>query len=358
MTEVGVADSSKAMRASPRVKAARRQQLGGIFAPGSPDRRALPQPAVWPSVRIFLVISPSDSAAVDSLRPHVQRLRDSGHQVTAHLPFESVDACKFALAAVSEGADLVIAAGGDGTIHHVAQGLHASREGGGSAPPFGIVPLGTGNDLAGALGLPTDHGDAIRLALEGHPTPIDVGRLNGGTFVNVSTGGVGAEATEEAPDEVKRLLGRLAYLVTGLKKFVSLAPSRARFIAADGEQLYDGPFLIFAVGNGTRTGGGNLGTPRADMGDGLLDLCIVKEMSRVELFKLLPNLRAGTHLEHPAVVYRKVSTVVVEPEAELSVNADGEPQQGKRYAYDISPHKLRLMLPHGASLTPGPPLPA
>lgn len=309
------------------------------------------------SVRISLVISPSDSTALDSLRPHVQRLREAGHQVTAHLPFESVDACRFARNAVRAGADLVIAAGGDGTIHHVANGLHASMEEGGSAPPLGIVPLGTGNDLAGALGFPADGGEAIRLILEGHPTLIDVGRLNGQCFVNVSTGGVGAEATEEAPDEVKRVLGRLAYLVTGLKKFVALDPSRARFIAPEGE-LYNGPFLIFAVGNGTRTGGGNFLTPSADMGDGLLDLCIVKEMSRMELLKLLPDLRAGTHLQHPAVLYRKVREIVVEPEAELSVNADGEPQEGPRYVYSISPHKLRLMLPQGASLTPGPPLPA
>ncbi len=309
-----------------------------------------------PPVQISLVISPSDSAAVDSLRPHVQRLRDAGHQVTAYLPFESVDACRFAHDAVRGGADLVIAAGGDGTIHHVVNGLHAAMDEGGAAPPLGIVPLGTGNDLAGALGFPTDAGEAIRLILEGHPTPIDVGRLNGGCFVNVSTGGVGAEATEEAPDEVKRVLGRLAYLVTGLKKFVALDPSRARFTAPEGE-LYNGPFLIFAVGNGTRTGGGNFVTPEADMRDGMLDVCIVKEMSRVELFKLLPHLRAGTHLEHPAVLYRKVREMVVEPEAELSVNADGEPQEGPRYVYGVSPHKLRLMLPRGASLTPGPPPP-
>lgn len=308
-------------------------------------------------MQISLIISASDSAAVDSLRPHVQQLRDAGHRVSAHLPFESQDACRFARDAAGEGVDLVIAAGGDGTIHHVVNGLHASAEQGRTAPPLGIVPLGTGNDLAGALGLPTDPGEAIRLALEGSPTAIDVGRLNDGCFVNVSTGGVGAEATEEAPDEVKRVLGRLAYLVTGLKKFVALDPSRARFVAPEGE-IYNGPFLIFAIGNGTRTGGGNFLTPHADMGDGLLDVCIVKEMSRVDLFKLLPNLRAGTHLEHPAVLYRKVPEIVVEPEAKLSVNADGEPQQGNRYAYGISPHRVRLMLPGGASLKPAPPLPA
>jgi lipid kinase YegS len=304
-------------------------------------------------VRISLVISASDSATVDSLRPHVQHLRDAGHQLSVHLPFESVDACRFARDTVLEGCDLVIAAGGDGTIHHVANGLHASLTESGVAPPLGIVPLGTGNDLAGALGFPTDPAAAIRLALEGEPTPVDVGRLNGEAFLNVSTGGVGAEATEEAPDEVKRVLGRLAYLVTGLKKFAQLDPSRARFMAPDGE-VYNGPFLIFAVGNGTRTGGGNFVTPQADMADGLLDLCIVKEISRVELLKLLPNLRAGTHLDHPAVVYRKASEIIVEPEAKLSVNADGEPQQGERYVYGISPHKLRLMLPPGASLAPAP----
>lgn len=296
-------------------------------------------------MRVCFVISASDTAAVDGLRPHIQRLREAGHEVWARLPFESTDAEEYVREAAVRRVDLVVAAGGDGTVHHVANGLHALLTETGAAPRLGIVPLGTGNDLAGALEIPSDPGEAIRVVLDGRPTLINVATLNGRCFVNVSTGGVGAEATEEASDEAKRVLGRFAYLVTGLKKFVSLDPSRARFTTPEGE-VFDGPFLIFAVGNSSRTGGGNFLTPHANIEDKLLDLCVVKEMSRVELLKLLPDLRSGNHLSHPAVLYHTARNIVVEPEAKLSVNADGEPQEGERYVYGISPHRLTLMLPH------------
>ncbi|MBV9774346.1 MAG: lipid kinase YegS, partial [Gemmatimonadetes bacterium] len=174
---------------------------------------------------------------------------------------------------------------------------------------------------------------------------IDVALVNGTPFLNVSTGGLGAEATEEAPVEVKRLLGPLAYFVTGVKKFVALNPSHARFTDGGGSSLYDGPFLIFAVGNCRRTGGGNRLTPRADPGDGLLDVCVVGEMPRRDLLTLLPDLRAGRHLEHPAVVYRQVRELRVESEEELSVNVDGEPIGGRILSYTLSPHRIELSLP-------------
>ena len=306
-------------------------------------------------MRICFVISATDSAAVDGLRPHVQRLREAGNQVWARLPFESPDAAEFAREGAERGADLIIAAGGDGTVHHVANGLHAHLCRTGKAPMLGIVPLGTGNDLAGALCISSDPAAAMEIALTGRPTPIDIASLNGGCFVNVSTGGVGAEATEEASDEVKRVLGRLAYLVTGLKKFAALDPSRARFSTPEGE-VYHGPFLIFAVGNGPRTGGGNFLTPQAKLEDGLLDLCVVKEMSRMDLFKLLPDLRAGNHLNHPAVLYHRAREFTIEPEARISVNADGEPQAAERYVYGISPHRLTVMLPPELAATPGTPV--
>jgi lipid kinase YegS len=299
-------------------------------------------------VQISLIVNTSDNGELEQLRTEVARLRAAGHEVVPQVTFEAGDAGRMAAEAARRGVELVIVAGGDGTIHEIVNGLHgllpatADEAAGARLPRVGIVPLGTGNDLASALELPTAIPAAVRVAVDGLPIEVDVGMVEERCFLNVSTGGFGAEAAEEAGAEIKRALGPLAYVITGARKFASLEVSSARF--ADGDVFYEGPFLIFAVGNSRRTGGGNWLTPRAELSDGLLDLCVVKEMSRMEFLALLPELRAGTHLSHPAVLYRQVPSVTVESAEELSVNADGEPIHGRRFQYRLSPHRLTLMM--------------
>lgn len=295
-------------------------------------------------MRISLIVNSSDPGELDQLREEVGRLRHQGHEVYPQVTFEGGDAERMAIAAAREAADLVIAAGGDGTINEVVNGVHrhALAEAPVRLPRLGIIPLGTGNDLASALNLPVNIPAAIRTAVAGLPAEVDVGMVGNRCFLNVSTGGFGAEATEEASAEVKRALGPLAYVITGARKFASLEVSTARF--TDDETIYEGPFLLFAVGNSRRTGGGNWLTPKADLSDGLLDLCVVKELSRIEFLGLLPNLRAGAHLDHPAVLYRQVPRISVESDKVLSVNADGEPLRGRSFQYRISPRRLTLMV--------------
>jgi len=303
-------------------------------------------------VNISMVMNSPTPEATEELRGAVETLRDAGHTVFPRLTFEKGDGRRFARESAERGCDLVIAAGGDGTVHEVGNGIHdflavRARRGGYAAPEdgprLGIVPLGTGNDLAGALNLPTDVQTAVAAAVAGRSVPFDVAMLNGEGFLNVSTGGIGAEATEETPDEVKRILGPVAYFITGVRKFVSLEVSSARF--SDSGILYDGPFLIFAVGNSRRTGGGNWLTPLADPCDGLLDVCIVREMPRRDLLGLLPELRAGRHLDHPAVIYTRVPSLTVESDEALSVNVDGEPMGGRMLHYAVSPYRIQLSLP-------------
>jgi diacylglycerol kinase (ATP) len=295
-------------------------------------------------VRITLIANVPRPEVVAELQAWVDGARAAGHEVRPLLTFEGGDAERFAREAAAGGAELVIAAGGDGTVNGVANGLHAAhRAGVGELPRVAIVPLGTANDLANALGIPEEVEAALRLAVEGEARAVDLGIVGERCFLNVSSGGIGAEATEETSSESKRALGALAYLVTGVRKFAALQPSHARF--TDHEVIYDGPFLLFAVGNAWRTGGGNLLTPRADMADGLLDLCIVKECTRMEFLKLMPELRSGEHLENPAVIYRQVPCVRVEAAQALSVNADGEPQEGSVFVYRLAEERLRLVVP-------------
>ena len=313
-------------------------------------------------MHIALIINPPSADALEALRRGVAQLREAGHTVHPRLTFERGDAWRFAWKAAEHGADLVVAAGGDGTINEVLNGLGEWADGrvedGEENPPLprlGVVPLGTGNDLAGGLGIRSgDPEAALAIAVAGMEFRVDVGRVNGRYFLNVSTGGFGAEATDEASDDLKRMLGPVAYLITGVRKFVRLDVSRARF-TANGEVLHDGEFLIFAVGNARRTGGGNLVTAEADMDDRLLDLCIVEGMGHVEFVRVAPQIRAGRHVHNPHVTYAKVRELVVEADAELTVNADGEPLTGRRFEYTLAPHRLTLMVPEPQEATVAPP---
>jgi diacylglycerol kinase (ATP) len=290
---------------------------------------------------IALIMHPrGDAHRLQELRSIVARLRADGHVVRPHLTSGAGDATRLAREAARAGVDLVIAAGGDGTVNEVVNGIGRFQR----PPRVGILPIGTGNDFALGLGIPQDLVEATRVAVEGRPLAVDVARVNERLFVNVSTGGFGAEATERTPVDAKRLLGPLAYLVSGAKDLVELRPTRARF-STNGRLYYDGEFLLFAVGNARRTGGGSLLTPRAEVGDGQLDLLVVEAMPRLEFLALLPDLRAGTHLGSPDVRYTRAASIVVTPSGALAVNADGEPVQAARYHYSIYPRPLTVMVP-------------
>jgi lipid kinase YegS len=296
-------------------------------------------------MRIELIVKPS---SVEEVRSGVEKLREGGHDVRAHVTFDPGDACRFAAEAAPH-ADLVVAAGGDGTVNEVVNGLFEGAEGCGRMPRLGIVPLGTANDLANGLGIPTDDPEAALVAaLTGVEWCVDVPEVNGRRFLNVSTGGFGAEATDETSDELKKVIGPLAYVITGVRKFVRLETRSARFACGD-EVLHDGEFLVFAVGNAHRTGGGVNITVEAEMDDRLLDVCIVESMGHMEFAKLAPQLRAGSHVDHPHVTYRKVRSLTVDADEEITVNADGEPVSARRLEYAFAPRRLTLMVPEAQS---------
>lgn len=294
-------------------------------------------------MRIEIVINSDSAEVLEALRQGIGELREQGHAVRPHLTFEGGDAEHFAYAAAERGAELIVAAGGDGTVNEVVNGMLRSpaRE-----ARLGLIPLGTANDLANELGIPADPAAALRLAVDGSVRAVDVASVNRRLFLNVSTGGMGAEVTGDTSDELKRLLGPVAYAITGIRKFVELRPFRARF-SSEGETLYEGEFLVFAVGNARRTGGGNRLTGEAEMHDGLLDLCVVEGMSLLEFVRIAPQLRSGRHIDHPRVVYRQVRSILVEAEREVQVNADGEPLVGRRFEYTLEPSRLELVVPRG-----------
>ncbi len=294
-------------------------------------------------MKIGLLVKPGlEPELLERLRRVVAGWRHAGHAVRPRVAFEPGDGRRFSRAATERGADVVVAVGGDGTVNEVANGI---LSGAGTAR-LGIVPQGTANDFARGLGLPETLEEAAEVVVAGQGRRVDCGRVNGRVFINVSTGGVGAAAAEETPPEAKKLLGPWAYLITGVSKFGELTPTHLRFELEE-TALYDGRALMFAVGNGRQTGGGNVVAPRASLDDGLLDLIIVPEMTRMEFVSLLPVMRRGEHPDREDVVYEQVPgfTVSVAGEAELMVHADGERVPGSVFEYEVEEGALEVLTP-------------
>jgi lipid kinase YegS len=291
-----------------------------------------------PKAKHLLFVIHGARAELPSVRHLVDWVRAKGHVVTPRITWDRGDASDFAAAGAREGVDAVVAIGGDGTVNEVLNGLA------GHDVPLGIVPLGTANDFARQTGIPLDPDHAMDVILHRPPSRIDSAELNGRRFLNVSTAGIGAEATAETPPDAKEALGALAYAITGVRKLADLQPIAARFEAPGFD--FTTKFLVLAVGNGRSTGGGTLLTPQASLTDGLLDVCIVEGRARRGFARLALKFRKGEHLDAPGVRYLQVPSLRVETDRPITVNVDGEPTQTSRLEYRVRAGDLRVHLGH------------
>jgi lipid kinase YegS len=290
-----------------------------------------------PSKHIVLIVHGARADRPD-VRHLVNWVREKGHLVEPLATFEAGEAAALAANAARRGVDVVAAAGGDGTINEVVNGLD------GYDVPLGIIPLGTANDFARQVGIPADADHAMDVILQRKARRLDTASLNGRRFLNVSAGGVGAEATADTPPEVKESLGPMAYAISGMRKFADLKSSYARF-SGDGFE-YEGEFLLFAVGLTRSTGGGTMVTPMASATDGLLDLCIVEGMSRKDFARTVLKVKKGEHVGEEGVRYAQLRSVTVEGREPMAVNVDGEMSNGQRLTYRARPRDLWVHVSH------------
>jgi lipid kinase YegS len=286
----------------------------------------------------FAMIIHGARADLPALRHLVSWVRGKGHELEPRITWEAGDATTFAREAAARGVDAVIAAGGDGTVNEVVNGLADTET------PLGIIPVGTANDFARQAGLPMDADHAMDVILHRKARRVDTISLNGRRFLNVSVGGLGAEATAETPTGAKEQLGALAYALTGVRKLADLAPGRAHF--ATPAVALDVEFFVFAVGNARASGGGALLTPRARLDDGLLDLCVVESCTRAELARLALRMKRGDHLSMDGVHYTQAPSLTVQATAPLAVNVDGEPGTERELRYVVNPGELLIHVEH------------
>jgi lipid kinase YegS len=245
--------------------------------------------------------------------------------------------------------DCIVAGGGDGTINEVFAAAYAAGLPGECS--LGVLPLGTANDFAHSAGVPTeDLTAALRIAASAPRRWIDVGLVNGRSFINLVSGGFGSRVTVETDPELKQRLGRLAYAITGLSHFAELSENHGMFRAED--LSWEGNFLAVAIGNGRQAGGGIPLCPNALIDDGLLDLTILPAMThsaRLDAFSDL--LKEGVEGVRAKLVTKRSSSIEYESEHDLNVNLDGEPTVSKRLRVECRRCALPVRLGASALLS-------
>jgi lipid kinase YegS len=296
-----------------------------------------------PLRKAFLVLH-GKAARRDDVREAVRAAREDGFPVDVRVTWEGEDASRFAREAAQAGYEIVVAGGGDGTVNAVVAGLMGVAGEARASPILAILPLGTANDLARACGVPLDPSAALRLAVSGPTSVVDVGQVNGRHFVNVATGGFGTQVTVATPAELKRILGGAAYLLTGLTHFSSIKPEHGR--VSGPRFAWEGAFLVLAVGNGRQAGGGHQLCPEAMLDDGLLDVRLLPQLPREEIPEALRILlRDGIGGVRRTLVGARVSWLEIETEESLQINLDGEPLTGTRFRFELLPRRLQMKLP-------------
>lgn len=215
-------------------------------------------------------------------------------------------------------------------------------------PSLGIFPSGRGNDLARSLGLPRDRAAAAAAALGEQLAPLDLLRVDGGDGVRhaVSAGGVGFDAQVAAAMSRRRgrlASGELAYLVTTLRELRRFH-NRTVSLSLDGAPPQPHTILLVAVTNGRYYGGGMLICPDARTDDGLLDVCVVGNISRLGALRQLPNLYRGRHVSHPAVTIHRGRRLLIEGDDAALVHFDGEPLGGLPINIVVVPAALAVAI--------------
>ncbi len=260
----------------------------------------------------------------------------AGYETSAFATTPEPDSAKNeATRAAKEGFDLIVAAGGDGTLNEVINGIAGLKH----RPTLAIIPAGTTNDYARALRVPReDPVAAAKLILKpANRFKIDIGKANENYFMNIAAGGKLTELTYDVPSQMKSLFGYAAYFVRGAELLPQIKPVEVS-VKYDGQEFRGKASTIFlALTNSV--GGFEQIVPDASLDDGNFSLIIVKDSSLGGMLQLMAKALKGTHVDDPRVIYVKAKDVEVTPLDEkdrLMINLDGE------YGGDAPMHFVNL----------------
>ncbi|WP_313398831.1 lipid kinase YegS [Stenotrophomonas sp.] len=303
----------------------------------------------------YLILN-GKSAGDDAVRDAVTQVREKGQGLQVRVTWEAGDAERYVREAIAAQAPLLIAGGGDGTLSEVAEAMAHTGQDATQLPALALLPLGTANDFATATAVPTDPLAALQLPAHTPARSIDLLRVEGDGKVhwcaNLASGGFGTEVTVETHDGLKKMLGGLAYVITGVAKLGRIEPIQAH-IHGEGFD-WQGGFIALGIGNGRQAGGGQQLCPEALLDDGQLDLTVVPELSGEVMSTLGTLFSEGKHAALEQVAERaRLRELWIEAAQPLTLNLDGEPLQARRFHVQCVAGRVRMHLPAKTPLLRG-----
>lgn len=270
------------------------------------------------------------------VEPVTQRLRDAGIKARWEAGRDGLETMDLARRWVARGVDGLVVVGGDGMVHLALQAVAGSKT------ALGIVPAGTGNDLARAAGIPrSDPLAAADIVVAGHVAKFDLGKVGAHWFSTVLCAGFDSRVSERV-GSMRWVRGRTRYDLATVAELRVFRPL-SYVLEIDGERIETDAMLV-AVGNTASYGGGLRICEGADPADGKLDVATIDPLRRRDLVRLFPKLSQGTHLDHPAVTMRRGKQVSL-ASAELTAYADGERIGPLPVTAECVPAALRLYTP-------------
>lgn len=288
-------------------------------------------------------------AALDAnLREAVESQRRQGRDIGVRVTWEAGDVVRYVEEALAEGVTTLIAGGGDGTLSAVATALAKRDQSAETLPALGLVPLGTANDFASAAQLPTDADAALQLIARAPARALDLLRfeVEGREHwcANLASGGFGTQITVETDEGLKKMLGGLAYLITGIARLGRIEPQSVSLRGPD--FAWSGELIALGLGNGRQAGGGQALCPDALVDDGLIDVTIVPELAGEVGATVATLLTEGRHAALDRVAIRtRLPWLEIDAPAPFTLNLDGEPVTAHRFRVECVPARLRMHLP-------------
>lgn len=270
----------------------------------------------------------------------LSRLEKAGYETSCLATGGKWHAAEEAVLAAKRKFDVVIAAGGDGTIHEVINGLAQVP----TPPTLGVLPIGTSNDFARALKIPRDMFAACEVIADGQTTPIDLGKHHDRYFINVAAAGRLSEVAFEAPSRLKTVMGPLAYYAKVLEKLSTLHKSFMVTLKTE-DRKWTEEILLLIIANSVSVGGFGKLAPFAQLSDNLFDVILIHKGNIPDLVQIAALAMKGEHIHDSRVTYFQTRSLEVDTAQSIHLNLDGEWGGDCKGRFEVIPKFLEVFCP-------------
>ncbi|MFP5385119.1 MAG: YegS/Rv2252/BmrU family lipid kinase [Bacteriovoracia bacterium] len=288
--------------------------------------------------RILLLVNPKARSAAGTFLEIADALKTRGHQIY-NIPYsEKADDFNVLIRRHREEIDIVIVAGGDGSINYILPSLVETKL------PLVVYPLGTANLLARSFDIKADLSQLTEIIEKGKTVPLDLGVVNGKYFINVCGLGISTEVNKRVTRRLKKITGPLSFWITGLKLRKTLKPFKMKLTVDETPPIVTRTWQI-TVCNGRKYGAWMTISSDATYRDGVLHCLSTEVNKRWEGIKLLPSYLRGQYKEKDDVTLAKGKTIRVETKNTLQIDVDGDIQTQTPAVFEIRPQLLNIIIP-------------